>query len=207
MSKIALVRHGQSHWNKKGLWTGWQDIPLSENGKKEAALAARLLKDIDFHHFFTSDLSRAIETLELIKSGLNKADLPTVKHRALKERHYGEYTGKNKWEIKTKVGEKEFNKIRRGWNTPIKGGETLKNVHDRVVPYFVSKILPLLKSGKNVLIAAHGNSIRALIKHLENVSDESISEIELATGEVIIYEIDPQGNIINKERKSHEKKN
>lgn len=205
MSKLALVRHGESEWNKLGLWTGWQDIPLSSGGKKEAQVAAQLLKDIDFHHFFTSDLVRAIETLEIIKKELNKTHLPVIKHHALKERNYGEFTGKNKWEIKKQVGAIRFLQIRRGWDSPIKEGETLKNVHSRVVPYFENSILPHLKSGKNVLISAHGNSIRALVKHLEEVSDEGITEFELETGEIIIYELDKKGLLINKERRRKKK--
>lgn len=205
MSKIALVRHGESQWNKKGLWTGWQDIPLSEKGKKEAALAAKLLKDIDFHHFFTSDLVRAIETLEIIKKELDKSHLPVIKHHALKERNYGEFTGKNKWKIKKQVGEIRFLQIRRGWDYPIKEGETLKDVHSRVVPYFENSILPHLKSGKNVLLVAHGNSIRALVKYLEGVSDEGITEIELETGEIVIYELDKKGLLVNKERRREKK--
>ena len=154
---------------------------------------------------FSSDLKRAYDTLEIIKKELKIQITPTISHQALKERHYGEYTGKNKWEIQKKVGEKRFKEIRRGWNYPIKDGETLKDVYDRVVPYFLKTILPHLTAGKDILIVAHGNSIRALIKHLERISDVDISEIELKTGEVIIYDIDLKGKIVKKERRNNEK--
>ena len=198
MSKIALVRHGQSVWNLKNLWTGWRDVTLTKKGKEEAKSAAQYLKDIDFDHFFTSDLIRAAETLKIIKAELRSSSSPTVSHPALKERHYGEFTGKNKWEIQEKVGIDHFRKLRRGWDTPIKDGETLKDVFARVVPYFQDSIMPNLKKGRNVLLVAHGNTIRALIKHFENISNEGIETIELTTGEVIIYEFDTKGKIINK---------
>jgi|SRR3989344_2072661 len=201
MSKIALVRHGESEWNKLGIWTGWQDIPLSRNGILEAVKAGQVLKDISFHHLFTSDLIRASETLNIIKKELKLEKVPAVKHGALKERNYGEFTGKNKWQIEKTVGKDRFKKIRRGWNHPIAGGETLKDVYNRVVPFFEQEILPLVKNKKNILISAHGNSIRALIKYLEGISDQAISEIELETGEVVIYEFAQSGKVIKKERR------
>jgi len=201
MTKIALVRHGESQWNKIGLWTGWQDIPLSNKGVVEAVKAAGKIRDIDFDHLFSSDLIRAVDTLNLIKKELKLTHLPTIKHRALRERDYGEFTGKNKWQIQAVVGSKKFKKIRRGWNYPIVGGETLKDVYERVVPYFKKEILPKLKNKKNILISAHGNTIRALIKFMEGISDQAISEIELETGEVIVYEFAQSGKIIKKERR------
>ena len=205
MSKIALVRHGESEWNKIGLWTGWKDVPLTKDGKKEALLAARLLKDLVFHNLFTSDLSRAIDTLRIIKNELKLDKLPATSHKALKERNYGVYTGMHKWNIKKELGEIKFKNLRRGWNVPIEDGETLKDVFERVVPYYQKNIQPLLISGKNILLVAHGNSIRALVKYFEAISDEGIAEIEFETGEVLIYEIDGKGSMIKKERKKSEK--
>lgn len=202
MSKLVLVRHGESEWNSKGLWTGWQDVPLSKKGKKEARKAGLALLDIRFHISFSSDLTRALETLTIIKETLQIADIPTIKHHALKERHYGEFTGKSKREIQKKVGAEKFKRIRRGWNEPITGGETLKDVFSRVVPYFQELILPHLRGGKNVLLVAHGNTIRALVKHIEGVSDEDITEVEFRTGEVLIYEMDKTGKMMHTERKS-----
>lgn len=201
MGKLVLIRHGESEWNKKGLWTGWQNVPLSEKGKEEAKNAAIALKDIEFHFTFCSDLIRASETLEIIKRELNITSLPTVRHEALKERNYGQFTGKSKWRIQKKLGLEKFKKIRRGWNEPIENGETLKDVFLRVLPYFKRSIFPYLTKDKNVLLVAHGNSIRALIKHLENISDRGIETIEIKTGEVLLYEIDTQGRILDREKR------
>lgn len=201
-SYLVCVRHGESLWNAKGLWTGWQDISLSEKGRSEAKFAAASLKDITFHIAFTSDLKRAHETLDIIKQELNISELPTVKEPDFKERHYGEHTGKNKWQVQKEVGEEKFRRIRRGWDEPIPGGETLKDVYERVIPAYHRHILPAIKSGKNVLFVAHGNSNRALVKFLESVPDHLISEIELATGEVLIYELDRLGRVLKKEKRA-----
>lgn len=198
MAHLILIRHGQSEWNKTGQWTGWTDIPLSDQGREEAKRAGQLLKGYHVDAAFTSLLSRANETLTIVLSEIGQTNTPITKDKALNERNYGDYTGKNKWDIQKEVGEEQFLAIRRGWDVPIPNGETLKDVYNRVVPYYQSTILPLLKDEKQVLIAAHGNSLRALIKYLEQVSDEGISQIELATGEVYIYDIDHQGTVIDK---------
>ena len=205
MAKLVLIRHGESEWNEKGLWTGWQDVQLTKKGKIEARQAALSLRDIKFQMSYTSDLIRAFHTLEIIKEELQIKDLPTVRHHALKERHYGEFTGKNKWEIQSFLGKEKFHKIRRGWDYPIKGGETLKDVFKRAVPYFQESVLPHLKSGKNVLLVAHGNTIRALMKHIEVISDKRIAEVEILTGEIVIYDIDNSGKLFQKTRKTIKK--
>lgn len=199
MAYLVLVRHTESEWNAKGLWTGLTDISLSAEGKEKARLTAGRLKNIRFDGAFTSALKRAKETLAEIKTALG-GDFPVIEDKALNERDYGVFTGKNKWGIQKQLGEEEFKKLRRGWNYPISSGETLKDVYDRVVPYYQAQILPYLKNGKNVLIVAHGNSLRALVKYLENISDEQISNLEIATGEILIYEIDQNGAIISKKR-------
>lgn len=203
---LVLIRHGESLYNRKGLWTGWHDISLSAKGKREAKMAASVLRDIKFHMAFTSDLKRAHETLEIIKTELSHFDLPTVRHHAYKERHYGIYTGKSKWEISNLIGEEKFRKLRRAWDEPIPKGETLKNVYERVIPHFSDNVLPQLKKGRNILIVAHGNSHRALIKYLENLSHEAIAEVEMATGEVIVYKLDFTGKVIHKEKRFINKK-
>lgn len=200
MAYLVLVRHTESEWNAKGLWTGLADISLSEDGRKKARLLAEKLKNIYFDVAFTSVLNRSKETLAEIKTALG-GDFPVVEDKALNERDYGEFTGKNKWQIKEKVGEEEFLKIRRGWDYPIPKGETLKDVYNRVVPYYQAQILPYLKNGKNVLVVAHGNSLRALVKYLENISDNDISNLEIATGEILIYKINEVGNVVSKEEK------
>ena len=199
---LVLVRHGESVWNEKGLWTGWQDVSLTAKGKQEAKEAAWVLKDIKFDLAVTSDLKRASETWEVIREELAIGIVQTISHHVYKERHYGIFTGKNKWEIKKQVGEAKFKRLRRGWDEPIPQGETLKDVYQRVIPHLSEHILPKVKKGSNVIIVAHGNTHRAIIKHLENISDESIIDIEMATGEVIVYNLDHQGKIVKKEKRT-----
>jgi len=197
MAYLILVRHGESEWNEKGLWTGLTDIGLTEKGKEEARLAGEKLKVLPVDFAFTSQLIRAKQTLDEVKNVLG-IDVPTFEDKALNERDYGIYTGKNKWEIQKEVGEEQFQKIRRGWDVPIQNGESLKDVYNRVIPYYQSEILPKLKDGKNILIVAHGNSLRALTKYLENISDKNISKLEIEIGEVNVFEIDNNENIITK---------
>ncbi len=189
MAYLILVRHGESLWNAKGVWTGLTDISLSPKGREEAILAGQSLKNINLDIAYTSVLKRAKETLDEIKKVLNLNNLETIESSALNERDYGDLTGKNKWEIQKEFGEEKFLKIRRGWDTPISNGETLKDVYNRVVPYYKETILPKLKEGKNVLIVAHGNSLRALVKYLENISDANVEKLEIETGEIYKYEV------------------
>ncbi len=198
MAYLVLVRHGQSEWNALGKWTGWSDVSLSERGRAEAKLAAEHLREITLHKAYTSDLKRAQQTLEEIQSALGTT-LETTHHPDLNERDYGDLTGMNKWELKDKLGEAEFNSIRRAWNHPIAGGETLKDVHARATKYYEKHILADLRAGHNVIVAAHGNSLRALAKDLEGIADEDISGLEMGTGEVFIYEIDERGKVLSKE--------
>ena len=199
MAYLVLVRHGQSEWNALGLWTGWTDVGLTKQGKKEAKLAAKHLHDIEIHAAHTSKLKRAKETLHEIKKVLKLAHIPTTEHEALNERNYGHLTGKNKWEIQKKHGEEQFKKWRRSWDHPIPGGESLKDVYHRVIPYFEEKILTDLKKGKNVIVAAHGNSLRALVKHLEQIPDHEVPYLEFGIGEVHVYQIDDKGRMKSKE--------
>ncbi len=202
MAYLVLVRHGESKWNAIGAWTGLMDISLDEKGYEAARKDALLLKDIKFNTAYTSKLHRAIQTLDEIKKELGCDGLPVVEDGALNERDYGDLTGKNKWEIEKEYGEDQFLKWRRGWDEKIPNGETLKDVYSRVVPYYQQQILPDLKNGKNVLIVAHGNSLRALVKYLENITDADISNLEIATGEIYIYQIDQKGKITSKEIKA-----
>ncbi len=199
MAYLVLVRHGQSEWNALGLWTGQTDVALSEQGNREAKKAAEHLRDIPLHKAHTSKLTRAQQTLHEIKQALGHTELDTAQHEALNERHYGDYTGKNKWEIAEQLGEEAFTKLRRTWDHPVPGGETLKDVHSRVLPYFEEHIIHDLKAGKNVIVAAHGNSLRALMKHLEETADDKVHELEIGTGEVLVYEISEDGTVVSKE--------
>ncbi len=199
MAYLILLRHGESEWNALGIWTGQTDIEMTAKGLEEARRAAEKIAHIEIHVCHTSPLSRAQRTLKEIKKHLQGYDWPTFIHEALTERHYGEYTGKNKWEVRDLLGEERFMLLRRSWDHPVPGGETLKDVHARIVPYFEQQILPSLKEGKNALISFHGNSMRALVKYLEDISEEEIPLLEIATGEVYLYEFDEGGRMINKE--------
>lgn len=199
MAYLILVRHGISEWNALGLWAGLTDVPLTDEGRKEAQRAAEALSDIEIHVTHTSTLGRAKETLRIIKEALSLSHIPTQEHSALNERDYGDYTGKNKWQVKEEIGEEAFLKLRRHWNHPVPNGETLKDVHDRVVPYYEKHILSDLKAGKNVLVSSSNNALRALVKYLENIPEDQIHQFEIRTGEIHMYEIDDNGNIISKQ--------
>lgn len=197
MAKLILVRHGKSEWNKTGQWTGWTDVDLAEEGIQEAQKAADALKNIDIHVAHVSELKRAKQTLnEILK--ILKTEIPTHSSAALNERHYGIYTGKNKWQVKEEIGDEKFQELRRGWDVRIPEGESLKQVYERVVPYFEKVIRPELDAEKNVLVVAHGNSLRALVKYIEKVSDADVSDIELGTGEAHCYTF-AAGKITGKE--------
>lgn len=199
MAYLALVRHGESEYNAKGIWTGWSDPLLTEKGKTQAREAGEKVKDIHFDVSYISVLKRAAETWDEIKKVIGQEDIPTIADKALNERDYGDMTGKNKWEVKEQVGDDEFTRLRRAWDYPPPNGESLKMVYERVIPYYKEEILPKLKEGKNVIISAHGNSLRALIKFLDNIPDEDIHKLEMATGGVYVYTIDASGKITNKE--------
>ena len=197
MAYVVLIRHGESVWNAKGLWTGWTDVDLSEHGREEAREAGNTIKDVHFSIAFTSALKRAQQTLQEVEKSLGQ-EIPTTITPELNERNYGDLTGKNKWEIQKEYGDEQFLKWRRGWDEPIKNGETLKDVYNRVVPYFQTEILPHIQKGENVLIAAHGNSLRSLVKYLDHLSDEEVTHLEIATGEVVVYNLSATGEVIEK---------
>lgn len=199
MSYLVLVRHGLSEYNKLGIWAGWEDPPLTQEGFEQADKTGRQLSDIHFDHAYSSDLKRAEQTLGEIKKQINQLDLPTTIHMAFRERNYGDYNHKNKWQVKEEVGEEEFQRIRRSWDYPPPNGESLKMVFDRIVPYYQQVVLPQLKEGKNILVSSSGNALRALVKYLENIPDEEVVNLEIGTGEAYVYTIDENGNIIHKE--------
>jgi 2,3-bisphosphoglycerate-dependent phosphoglycerate mutase len=203
MAYLVLVRHGTSEYNAKGIWAGWHDPVLTEEGKKDAETAAETLKDITFDYAFISSLKRHKETLEIILHHLNQNQVQTIETDAVKERNYGDFTGKNKWEVKEQLGDEEFLKLRRSWDYPVPNGESMKQVYEREIPYYESDILTKLKEGKNVIIASSGNSLRTLVKYLENISDEDIAKVEIAPGEVYVYTIDAEGKVTNKEIRNH----
>ena len=187
---LVLVRHGQSEWNKLNLFTGWKDPNLTQQGIAEASQAGEKLKDmsIKFDLMYTSVLQRAQLTGTIILEKLNQLNIPIEKNVNLNERDYGDLTGMNKDQARAEFGEEQVHIWRRSYDVPPPGGESLKNTYDRVVPYFKEKVLAQLESGKNILIAAHGNSLRSLVKYIEKISEENILKFEIATGEPLFYE-------------------
>jgi 2,3-bisphosphoglycerate-dependent phosphoglycerate mutase len=187
---LVLVRHGQSEWNKLNLFTGWKDPNLTQQGIAEASQAGEKLKDmsIKFDLMYTSVLQRAQLTGTIILEKLDQLNIPIEKNVNLNERDYGDLTGMNKDQARAEFGEEQVHIWRRSYDVPPPGGESLKNTYDRVVPYFKEKVLAQLESGKNILIAAHGNSLRSLVKYIENISEENILKFEIATGEPLFYE-------------------
>lgn len=196
---LVISRHTESEWNLLGKWTGLNDVDLTEKGQREAIQIGEVLKDLQFDIVYTSEQRRTHQTLAGILKGSVHPDVPHQIHGEVNERDYGDLTGKNKWEVQDEIGEEAFKGIRRGWDYPVPGGETLKDVYARVVPFFDNEILPQLKAGKNVLMVAHGNSIRALIKHLEDIHEDQIAEVEMSFGQILLYHISADGNISQKE--------
>ena len=189
-SKLVLVRHGQSEWNAKNLFTGWKDPKLTDLGIQEAIKAGDLLetRNLKFDLMFTSDLFRAQETGRLILGQMNQTDIQVIKDQSLNERNYGDLAGLNKDEAREKWGEEQVHIWRRSFDVPPPGGESLKNTAERVLPYFELEIMPKVKEGLNILVAAHGNSLRALVMELEKISSEEIVKLEIATGDPLTYE-------------------
>ena len=198
---LVLVRHGQSDWNLKNLFTGWKDPGLTEQGVREAKAAGEKLKKlgVKFDIAFTSDLSRAQKTCQLILDGVDQSNLETIRNVALNERDYGDLSGLNKDEARKKWGEEQVHIWRRSYDIAPPGGESLKDTVARVLPYFVQVILPRVMAGERVLVAAHGNSLRALIMVLDRLSPEKIVGVELNTGEPIVYRLRADTGVASKE--------
>ena len=199
IGKLLLVRHAESEWNVLGKWTGRTDVSLTEKGRQEAIKVGKILKDIELHHTYSSEQIRTFETLMHILEGAGKSNIPHQKSAHLNERDYGDYTGLNKWEVLEQLGEETFTNIRRSWDHPIPNGETLEMVHARAIPFYQEHILPKLQEGKNVLVVSHGNTIRSLIKYLEDISNQDIAEVEMPFGQVLLYEINEGGKRHSKE--------
>jgi 2,3-bisphosphoglycerate-dependent phosphoglycerate mutase len=200
MSHLVLIRHGQSEWNEKNLFTGWRDPDLTAQGVGEAKAAGQALKQqgLVFDLAFTSNLQRAQKTLNLLLAEQGQSDLPTTKNQALNERDYGELAGLNKDDAREKWGDEQVHIWRRSYDTPPPGGESLKDTGARVLPYYEAEILPLIKAGKNILIAAHGNSLRSLVMRLEGLSSAEILDVNIDTGVPYIYHMDGGGAVLDK---------
>ncbi len=197
---LVLVRHGESEWNKLNLFTGWRDPDLTEKGVEEARRAGQLLKAEGFRFdiAFTSVLKRAQRTLTLILGELGQNWLETVEDEALNERDYGDLSGLNKDDARKQWGEEQVSIWRRSFDIPPPGGESLKDTTARTLPYYEKAIWPQVKSGRNVIVAAHGNSLRSMIMRLDQLTPEQILKVELGTGVPIVYRLDSEGRVEEK---------
>ena len=197
---LVLVRHGQSDWNLKNLFTGWRDIDLTEQGIKEAREAGRKLKGqgIKFDIAFTSALIRAQRTLDLMLTELGQTNIPVFKDQALNERDYGDLSGLNKDDARKKWGEEQVHIWRRSYDVAPPGGESLKDTLARTLPYYVTEILPRVLRGERVLVSAHGNSLRALVMVLDKHTTESITKLNLDTGVPMIYRLNADSTVASK---------
>ena len=215
MAKLVLIRHGESVWNKKNVFTGWVDVPLSSNGVVEAINAGEQLSQLEFDCVFTSVQIRAIETAMLVMAqntsektpviihdegkmkdwttiyseSMNDNIIPVYRDWHLNERYYGELQGKNKAETAREYGDEQVHLWRRSYDVPPPAGECLKDTAERTIPFFKEKIMPQLENGSNVLIAAHGNSLRSIVMYIENLTKEQVLSLEIATGKPLMYEM------------------
>jgi 2,3-bisphosphoglycerate-dependent phosphoglycerate mutase len=198
MALLVLVRHGESQWNLENRFTGWVDVPLTETGRREAHRAGELLRGMRFDRAFTSVLQRATETLDIILRVIGQTDLPTERDAALNERHYGDLQGLNKAETAERFGAEQVHIWRRSYDVAPPGGESLKDTAARTLPYFESAIVPALRAGQNLLVAAHGNSLRSIVMHLDRLSQQQVLELNIATGVPIIYDFDAEMRVRSK---------
>jgi 2,3-bisphosphoglycerate-dependent phosphoglycerate mutase len=197
MSRLILLRHGESQWNLENRFTGWVDVPLSPRGIQEAKNAGDKLKGFTFDRAFTSVLSRANETLRLALETIGQTHIPIEKDKALNERMYGELQGLDKAETAKKYGDAQVKIWRRSYDVKPPGGESLQDTAERVLPYYEHKIKPCLLKGETILIAAHGNSLRALVMQLEQLSKEEVLELNIPTGAPLLYELDENGTVLS----------
>lgn len=198
MPQLTLVRHGESQWNLENRFTGWVDVDLSPKGELEAASAGRVMRGIPVDVIFTSALKRAIRTADIACTEAGVIGVPVFRDQALNERHYGDLQGLNKAETAEKFGTEQVHVWRRSYDIPPPNGESLKDTQARVAPYYESQIVPLLRAGKNVLVVAHGNSLRSLVMFVEHLTPDEILKTEIATGVPITYELDKDLNVVSK---------
>jgi 2,3-bisphosphoglycerate-dependent phosphoglycerate mutase len=195
MSQLVIIRHGQSQWNLENRFTGWVDVPLSAQGIEEAKAAGEKLKAYQFDEAYTSDLQRAQHTLQYILEGVGQTSIPVTRNLALNERMYGDLQGLDKADTAAKYGAEQVHIWRRSYDIAPPGGESLKDTADRVIPYLEAEIIPKLRAGKNIIIAAHGNSLRALVMYLEGMTPEQILAFEIPTATPRVYELDADLNV------------
>ena len=197
MKQLVLIRHGESQWNLENRFTGWVDVPLTPRGEEEAKAAGQKLRSFRFDQAFTSVLIRAIKTLEIVLDVIGQPDLKFEKNQALNERMYGDLQGLNKAETVEKHGADQVKIWRRSFDVPPPGGESLKDTADRVIPYYQEKIWPALLSGESILVVAHGNSLRALVMYLNQMSREEVLELNIPTGAPWLFELNDAGKVVS----------
>ena len=202
MATLTLVRHGQSQWNLENRFTGWEDVPLTDKGRDEAARAGGSLNEtgIAFTKAYTSELKRAQDTLAIILDGLGQQNIPIVRHVALNERQYGDLQGLDKAETAAKYGDEQVHIWRRSYDVPPPGddGESLKDTAARTLPYFNENIIEDLRKGETIIVAAHGNSLRSIVMELDKLTREQVLELNIDTGIPIVYEFDDDMNVVSK---------
>ena len=208
MGTLVLIRHGQSQWNLENRFTGWVDVPLTDVGRDEARRGATLIRHLKFHRAFTSTLQRAKETLRIVLDVIGQPQIPIETHQALNERHYGALQGLNKAETAKRYGEEQVHIWRRSYDVPPPKdktaynpegmSESLQDTAARTLPYFHSHLLPFVTAGHNILVVAHGNSLRSIVMELDHLAKDQVLELNIATGAPIIYEIDASGNVLKK---------
>jgi 2,3-bisphosphoglycerate-dependent phosphoglycerate mutase len=198
MGKMVLIRHGESQWNLENRFTGWIDVPLSAKGEKEAKAAGEKLLGIRFEAAYVSVLKRAIDTLRIVLDVIGQATIPIEKDQALNERMYGDLQGLNKDETVRKYGAEQVKLWRRSYDVRPPGGESLQDTAQRVLPYYERHIKPQILTGRNVLVVAHGNSLRALVMSLDRLSREEVLELNIPTGKPLLYELSNQGEVLQR---------
>ena len=197
MPTLAIIRHGQSLWNLENRFTGWVDVPLTKQGEAEAKKAAELLGDLSFDVAYTSALSRAQSTLQLILDARSWS-IPVIRDQALNERHYGDLQGLNKDDLRRQYGEEQVKIWRRSYDVPPPAGESLKDTAARTLPFFERCIMGDIRQGKNVLVVAHGNSNRSIVMKLDNLSEQEVLELNLETGIPVIYKLNQDGSVTSR---------
>jgi len=197
MARLILLRHGESQWNLENRFTGWVDVPLSPRGIQEAKNAGEKLRSFAFNRAFTSVLTRAIETLRLVLEAVGQTNIPIERDKALNERMYGELQGLNKADTAKKYGDEQVKIWRRSYDIAPPGGESLKDTADRVLPYYENRIMPYILQGETILISAHGNSLRALVMQLDQLTKEQVLELNIPTGAPLLYEFEKSGAVVH----------
>jgi 2,3-bisphosphoglycerate-dependent phosphoglycerate mutase len=198
MARLVLLRHGESQWNLENRFTGWVDVPLSEKGVEEARQAGEKLRGFTFDRAFTSVLTRANETLRIVLETVGQTNIPIERDKALNERMYGDLQGLNKAETAKKYGDAQVKIWRRSYDVKPPGGERLKDTAERALPYYENTIKPHLLKGETIIIAAHGNSLRALVMELDQLSKEEVLELNIPTGVPLLYEFDDNGKVLSR---------